>query len=101
MNFNFDRKIEKTARVRKLLVAALALGCAFGTVNQAAAPENRIPSHSTPYYATSGKLRILGGPRGGDSGLYLPAQTHRPFHRFLDRQGRSPRSHPFSEFLRA
>ncbi|PYT31986.1 MAG: hypothetical protein DMG58_11105 [Acidobacteria bacterium] len=54
------------------------------------------PNHSYPYYAAGGKLCIFVGPRGGHSRLCLPAQRHR---RFLDRQQRSTRGHPFTSFF--
>jgi hypothetical protein len=37
MSYNLDQKTNQSARVRSLFVAALALACAFGTVNYAAA----------------------------------------------------------------
>src|SRR6266481_828767 len=49
MNYN-DQKIMKTARVRSLYVAALALACAFGTVTNAAA--QKITSPTTPTLIT-------------------------------------------------
>ena len=76
MNFNFDRKIEKTARVRRLLVAALALGCAFGTVNQAAA--QKIASPATPPLITppAGNSAFLVGHAVGTQGyICLPKPT--------------------------
>ena len=39
MNYNLGQQPKKTARVRSLFVAALVLGCAFGTVTQAAADD--------------------------------------------------------------
>src|SRR5260370_22708910 len=42
MSYNVDQQTKKTARVRRLFVAALALGCAFGTVPHAQA------QHVTP-----------------------------------------------------
>jgi len=76
MNFNLDRKIEKTARVRRLLVAALALGCAVGTVNQAAA--QKIASPPTPPLITppAGNSAFLEGHAVGTQGyICLPKPT--------------------------
>ena len=76
MNFNFDRKTEKTARVRRLLVTALALGCAFGTVNQAAA--QKIASPTTPPLITppAGHSAFLVGHAFGTQGyICLPKAT--------------------------
>jgi hypothetical protein len=50
MNYNLDQKMKKTARVRRLYVAALVLACAFGTVTNAAA--QRIASPTTPALIT-------------------------------------------------
>jgi hypothetical protein len=35
MTYNIDQQAKKTSRVRKLFVATLALGCAFGTIAHA------------------------------------------------------------------
>jgi hypothetical protein len=50
MNYNLDQKMKKTARVRRLYVAALVLACAFGTVTNAAA--QKIASPTTPALIT-------------------------------------------------
>jgi hypothetical protein len=61
MTYNFYQQIEKTARVRSLYVAALVLGCAFGTVTNAAA--QRINSPATPALITppAGNVAFLVG----------------------------------------
>jgi hypothetical protein len=46
MNYNLDQQIEKTPRVRRLFVAALAFGCAFATATHAQA--QNITSPTTP-----------------------------------------------------
>jgi hypothetical protein len=50
MNYNVNHETKKTARVRSLYVAALALACAFGTVTNAAA--QKIASPATPALIT-------------------------------------------------
>jgi hypothetical protein len=60
MSYNLDQQLKKTARVRRLLVAALALGCAFGTVTNAAA--QRITPPTTPSIIT---------PPAGNSAFFL------------------------------
>jgi hypothetical protein len=50
MNYNVDQQTEKNARVRRLFVAALALGCAFATVTRAQA--QNIASPTTPSIIT-------------------------------------------------
>src|SRR6266851_5240576 len=50
MNYNVNQQTKKTARVRSLYVAALALACAFGTVTNAAA--QKITSPTTPTLIT-------------------------------------------------
>src|SRR5712692_1241377 len=50
MDYNFSQQPKKTARVRRLYVAALAFACAFGTVTNAAA--QKIASPATPAIIT-------------------------------------------------
>jgi hypothetical protein len=50
MSYNVDQQTEKIARVRRLFVAALALGCAFATVTRAQA--QNIASPLTPSIIT-------------------------------------------------
>jgi hypothetical protein len=76
MNYNIDQQTKKTARVRRLLVAALVLGCSFGTVNNAAA--QKIPSPTTPPLITPpvGNSAFLVGHALGTQGyVCLPKGT--------------------------
>src|SRR5712692_7023513 len=50
MDYNFSQQPKKTARVRRLYMAALVLTCAFGTVTNAAA--QKIASPTTPALIT-------------------------------------------------
>ena len=50
MDYNFSQQPKKTARVRRLYVAALVFACAFGTVTNAAA--QKIASPTTPALIT-------------------------------------------------
>ena len=76
MNFNLDRKIEKTARVRRLLVAALALGCAFGTVSQAQAQNISSPTAPPIITPPAGNSAFLMGHAVGTQGyICLPTST--------------------------
>src|SRR5439155_8587640 len=67
MNYN-DQKTEKNARVRRPLVTALVLGCAFGTVNHAAA--QKITPPPTPILITppAGNSAFLVGHAFGTQG---------------------------------
>jgi hypothetical protein len=68
MSYNLNQQLKKTARVRRLLVAALALGCAFGTVTNAAA--QKIASPTTPPLITppAGNSAFLLGHGVGTQG---------------------------------
>src|SRR5437867_4650674 len=68
MSYNLDQKMEKTARGRRLFVAALVLGCAFGTVTNAAA--QRITPPTTPAVITppAGNSAFLVGHAFGTQG---------------------------------
>jgi hypothetical protein len=73
MNDNIAQQPKKTARVRRLVVAALALGCAFGTVTQAEA--QRVTSPATPAEITppEGNSAFLVGHALGTQGyICLP-----------------------------
>src|ERR1700757_771176 len=67
MRYNFDRQT-KTARVRGLFAAALALGCAFGPVTHAQA--HNIESPTTPAIITPppGNSAFLVGHAVGTQG---------------------------------
>jgi len=76
MSYNLDQKMEKTARGRRLFVAALVLGCAFGTVTNAAA--QRITPPTTPAVITppAGNSAFLLGHAVGTQGyVCLPKGT--------------------------
>ncbi len=47
MSYNINQQVRKTARVRGLIVAALVLACAFGTVTKAAA-QNTLQNVTPP-----------------------------------------------------
>jgi len=68
MNYNLDQQTKKSARVRSLYVAALALACAFGTVTNAAA--QKITSPTTPILITppAGNSAFLLGRAVGTQG---------------------------------
>jgi len=72
MYYNLDR--QTTTRVRRLLVAALALGCAFGAVNQAAAQTIASPAASTLITPPEGNTAFMLGRAVGTQGyVCLPA----------------------------
>lgn len=76
MSYNLDQQTKKTARVRRLFVAALALGCAFGTVPLAAAQNVTPPS--TPHEITpqAGNVAFAVGHALGTQGyICLPTST--------------------------
>jgi len=77
MSYNLSQQTKMTARVRSLFVAALALGCAFGTVTHAVA--QKITPPTTPPIIT---------PPAGNSAFLLG--------RAVGTQG-----YAFYEFLRA
>ena len=74
MRYNLNQQLKKTARVRRLLVTALALGCAFGTVTNAAA--QRITPPTTPPIITppAGNSAFLVGHAVGTQG-YICASS--------------------------
>ena len=67
MSYNIDQQMKKTARVRKMLAAALALGCAFGTAASAVA---QIAPPATPAAITppAGNSAFLLGHAVGTQG---------------------------------
>jgi hypothetical protein len=74
VNYNLDRKIEKTARVRRLFAAALAFGCAFGTVTHAAAQTITPPTTPDTITPPAGNVAFLLGHALGTQGyVCLPA----------------------------
>jgi hypothetical protein len=76
MSYNLSQQTKMTARVRSLFVAALALGCAFGTVIQAAA--QKITPPTTPPIITppEGNSAFLLGRAVGTQGyVCLPQGT--------------------------
>src|SRR5260370_7804299 len=97
MRYNLNQQLKKTARVRRLLVTALALGCAFGTVTNAAA--QKITSPTTPPIITppAGNSAFLVGHAVGTQGYVClpngagPSWTPKP--------GR-PQPPPFTTFFR-
>src|SRR5260370_21195458 len=84
MRYNLNQQLKKTARVRRLLVTALALGCAFGTVTNAAA--RRITPPTTPPIITppAGNSAFLVGHAVGTQGYVClpngagPSWTSKP-----------------------
>jgi hypothetical protein len=76
MSYTFSQQTKKTARVRSLFVAALVLGCAFGTVTHAAA--QKITPPTTPPIITppAGNSAFLVGHAFGTQGyVCLPQGT--------------------------
>ena len=76
MNCNLTQKPDKSARIRRLLQAALLLGCAFGTIANAAA--QRITPPTTPADITppAGNSPFLLGHAVGTQGyVCLPKDT--------------------------
>src|SRR5712671_6999374 len=76
MSYTFSQQTKKTARVRSLFVAALVLGCAFGTVTNAA--EQKITPPTTPPIITppAGNSAFLVGHAVGTQGyICLPTST--------------------------
>jgi hypothetical protein len=76
VSYNFSQPTKKTARLRTLFVAALVLGCAFGTVNLAAA--QRITPPSTPTLITppvGNSAFLLGRGVGTQGYVCLPKGT--------------------------
>jgi len=76
MNYNLSQQTKKTARVRRLFVAALVLACAFGTVTHAAA--QGITSPPTPPAITppaGNSAFLLGHAQGSQGYVCLPTST--------------------------
>ena len=76
MNYNVNQQTKKTARVRSLYVAALALACAFGTVTNAAAQKITSPTTPTLITPPAGNSAFLLGHAVGTQGyVCLPKGT--------------------------
>ncbi len=71
-----NKQITKTAKVRRLLAAALALGCAFATVAQAQAQYFASPSTPAIITPPAGNTAFLVGHATGTQGyVCLPTST--------------------------
>ena len=68
MRFNFSQETRKTARVSNLFVAALAFGCAFGTVANAGAQRVNPPVTPTTITPQEGNAAFLLGHGVGTQG---------------------------------
>lgn len=76
MSYNPDPQIKKTARVRRLYAAALALACAFGTAAPAAAQNLTAPPTPTLITPPVGTTAFLLGRATGTQGyVCLPTNT--------------------------
>jgi hypothetical protein len=76
MSDYLDQQMKKSARVRRLLVAALALGCAFGTVPHAAAQTITPPTTPAIITPPTGNSAFLLGHAVGTQGyVCLPKGT--------------------------
>ena len=76
MNCNPDQPTRRTAQVRVLFVAALLLGCAFGTVTNAVAQRISPPPTPTAITPPSGNSAFLEGHAQGTQGyVCLPTST--------------------------
>ena len=76
MSYNFNQKPEKTARVRRLFVAALALGCAFTAVTNAQAQNLKTPTTPALITPPAGNSAFLVGQATGTQGyICLPTST--------------------------
>ena len=68
MSCNLNQQIEKTARVRRLFAAALVLGCALGTVANAAGQNVTPPTTPTIITPPAGNSAFLVGHALGTQG---------------------------------
>jgi hypothetical protein len=76
MTYNVDQQTKKTARARRLFVAALALGCAFGTVTHAQAQNITPPTTPAIITPPAGNSAFLVGRAVGTQGyICLPTST--------------------------
>jgi hypothetical protein len=76
MSYNLDQQIKKTARVRRLFATALVLGCAFGTVTDAAAQKVTPPTTPAIITPPAGNSAFLVGHAVGTQGyICLPTSA--------------------------
>jgi hypothetical protein len=76
MNYNLGQQAKKTARVRRLFVAALVLACAFGTVTHAAAQNITPPPTPSDITPPAGSTAFAVGHALGTQGyICLPTST--------------------------
>src|SRR6266436_5241519 len=76
MSYNLSQQTNMTARVRSLFVAALVVGCAFGTVIQAAAQKTTPPTTPPIITPPEGNSAFLLGRAVGTQGyVCLPQGT--------------------------
>src|SRR5882724_13376443 len=72
MSYNLSQQTKKTARVRSLFVAALALGCAFGAVTHAAAQVTPPPVPDTIAVPAGNTAYLVGHAFGSQGYTCLP-----------------------------
>jgi len=76
MSYTLEQQTRKTARLRILFVAALVLGCAFGTVTHAAAQTVTPPPTPDAITPPAGNAAFLVGHAFGSQGYTcLPTGT--------------------------
>ncbi len=76
MSYNVRQLTKKTARVRQLFAAALVLGCAIGTINQASAQTVVPPPTPAAITPPAGNTAFLEGNAIGTQGyICLPTST--------------------------
>jgi hypothetical protein len=76
VNYNVDQQTRIIARVRRLFVAVLVLGCAFGTVANAVAQSVTPPPTPSSITPPSGNSAFLEGHAQGTQGyVCLPTST--------------------------
>jgi hypothetical protein len=73
VSYNLDQQVMNSARIRRLFAAALVLGCAFGTVTNAAAQNITPPTTPTIITPPVGNSAFLLGRAAGTQGyICLP-----------------------------
>jgi len=75
MIYNLGQQTKKTARVRNLFAAALALGCAFGAVTLAAAQVTPPPVPDTIAVPAGNSAYLVGHAFGSQGYTCLPTST--------------------------
>ena len=76
MNYNLDQQPKRITRVRRLLAAALVIGCAFGAVANLSAQRLTTPPTSTDITPPQGNVAFLLGHGVGTQGyVCLPTDT--------------------------